>query len=478
MNRLQLRIIHKKLLLAILIASLAASHLLAQSPNIILIYADDLGARLGCQGDNLASTPNIDKLAESGVLFQNAYCQLPTCGPSRASMLTGLYPWQTGVYGNDSFRDHIPDVVTLPQLLREHGYFTARVGKIYHMGIPGGIGTPGHDDPLAWDLTVNNTGWDAKKENLAKVHKIADIGLGICPAWHAPDIPDTEMADGQGTQNAIKLMKAFHPDITGQPLMLAMGYYRPHPPMVAPKKYFDMHPLESVELPYVPENDREDIPEVAFELKGEAFNFIGESNGKHYTQAYYAAVSFIDAQVGMLINALKENNLYENSIIIFVGDQGFHLGEHGHWHKTTLFEEGTKVPLIFAGKGIENKGKKSTCITELVDVYPTLAEMLHIKTPHTMSGKSLTGILNGNPNNEKGTALTAVRQARGISLRTNRYRLTSWTIKGEKVYELYDHQNDPKELHNQALNPEYKNILTTLQSLLNEKHKPEILFTQ
>ena len=433
MNRLQINIL---VFIFLGIFSLFCAQ--ARSPNIILIYADDLGARLGCQGDKMARTPNIDKLADTGVLFQNAYCQLPTCGPSRASMLTGLYPWQTGIYGNEPIRnEHTKSVVTLPQLLRENGYFTARVGKIYHMGIPGGIGSPGHDDPLSWDLTVNNTGWDGKKENLQKVHRIADKSLGIVPAWLAPDIPDAEMADGQGTQDAIKLMKAFHPEKTGKPLMLAVGYYRPHPPMVAPKKYFDMHPLESVQLPNVPENDREDIPEVAFELKGDAFNYISESNGKKYKQAYYAAVSFVDAQVEQLIEALKRNNLYDNSIIIFVGDQGFHLGEHGHWHKTTLFEEGTKVPLILAGKGITNTGKISNSITELVDVYPTLTELIGLEKPHEMPGKSLTGILRDEAEPKIATALTAVRQASGISMRTDRYRLTSWTIDGEKVYELY-----------------------------------------
>jgi len=344
------------------------------------------------------------------------------------------------------------------------------------MGIPGGIGSPGHDDPLSWDLTVNNTGWDGKKDNLQKVHRIADKGLGIVPAWLAPDIPDAEMADGQGTQDAIKLMKAFHPEKTGKPLMLAVGYYRPHPPMVAPMKYFDMHPLESVQLPNVPENDRGDIPEVAFALKDDTFNFIGESNGKKYKQAYYAAVSFVDAQVEQLIEALKRNNLYDNSIIIFVGDQGFHLGEHGHWHKTTLFEEGTKVPLILAGKGITNTGKISNSITELVDVYPTLTELIGLEKPHEMPGKSLTGILRDEAEPKIATALTAVRQASGISMRTDRYRLTSWTIDGEKVYELYDHQSDPNEWNNLASKPKHKKTLNGLVQLLHQKYKPEKLY--
>jgi len=449
---------------------------LADKPNVILIYADDLGSRLGCSGDAMAITPNIDRLAASGVYFSNTYCQLPTCGPSRASMLTGLYPWQTGVYGNDSFRDHIPDVVTLPQLLREKGYFTARVGKIYHMGIPAGIGTPGHDDPFSWDLTVNNTGWDAKKGNLKKVHRIADKSLGIVPAWLAPGIEDAEMADGQGTLDAIRLMETFHPDKTGKPLMLAVGYYRPHPPMVAPKKYFDKYPTDSINLPIIPENDRKDIPEVAFALKGDAFNFISESDGKHYTQAYYAAVSFMDAQVGLLIDALKKNGLYDNSIILFVGDQGFHLGEHGHWHKTTLFEEGTKVPLIIAGKAVKNTGSISNAMTELVDVYPTLTDMLGMENPHEMPGKSLSASLTGDSEMGETVALTAVRQASGISMRTERYRLTSWTIDGEKVYELYDHNTDPHEWNNLASNQEYAETLNSLIYLLNQEYNPVIPF--
>lgn len=449
---------------------------LSAKPNIILIIADDLGARLGCYGDTQAKTPNIDRLADAGVRFENTYCQLPTCAPSRASMLTGLYPWQSGIYDNHPpVREALPDIITLPQFLRQHGYLTARAGKIYHTGIPGGIGSAGSDDPWSWDLTVNSTGWDAKKENLAKVHKTADRGLGIVPSWLAPQIPDSAMADGQTTLQAIRLMEAFHPRKTGQPLMLSVGYYRPHPPMVAPERYFDMHELNDIELPEVPENDREDIPAVAFELKGEAFNFIADSVGRKYTQAYYAALSFVDAQVGQLIEALKANQLWDNSIIIFTGDQGFHLGEHGHWHKTTLFEEGTQVPLIIAGHGI-NQGQTSETLTELVDVYPTLMQMLNLEAPHPMAGKSLVNQLYKNEENQEAVALTRVRQAEGISMRTSNYRLTSWTIAGEKVYELYNHQQDPREINNLANVPEYQDVLEELKIKLNQHYQPEILY--
>ncbi len=447
-----------------------------EHPNIILIMSDDLCPRLGCYGDDMARTPSIDRLAGRGVLFRRAYCQLPTCGPSRASMLTGLYPWQTGVYAGEPLRGARPEMVTFPQLLREHGYFTARAGKIYHIGIPGGIGSAGADDPFSWDLAMNNDGWDGKRENLQKVHRIADIGLGIVPAWLAAPVRDEEMADGQGTAGAIRIMEAFHPSKTGKPLMLAVGYYRPHPPMVAPEKYFDLHPVDSVELPVMPENDRADIPEVAFELKSEAFNFIPEPDAKQYTRAYYAAVSFMDRQVGKLMDALEENGLLENSVIVFVGDQGFHLGEHGHWHKTTLFEEGCRVPLIISAPGMQKAGGTSGVITELVDVFPTLCEILGIDPPAELPGKSLVPVLQDTDTQMEATALTRVRQANGISMRTGRYRFTSWNVEGEGIYELYDHRTDPHEYHNLAAGPGCENVLQEMKALLEEKYTPEILY--
>ncbi len=436
-------------------------------PNVLLIYADDLDTRLGCYGDPAARTPHLDALAARGVRFDRAYCQLPTCGPSRTSMLTGLHPWQTGVVRNEAFRKKLPDIVTLPQWLRQQEYYSVRVGKIYHMGIPGGIGQAGDDDPKSWDVAINNTGWDVRPETEAAIHRTSpEGGLGVTPSWLAGEAPEEEFSDGVGTREAIRLMGEWDPRQTGQPLFLAMGYYRPHPPMVAPKKYFDYYPPEAIQLPLVPAGDRDDIPPIAFEQQAPRFNFIPESDARHYTQARYAAVSFIDTQVGILLAALQAQGLADNTIIIFVGDQGFHLGEHGHWHKTTLFEEGCRVPLIIAVPRAKMAGRSYPLPVELVDVYPTLCDLLGAKMPHASPGQSLRAqLLDVTMPAAKTTALTFVRQG-GYSLRTERYRYTEWKGGGAGV-ELYDHQADPHEWRNLAREPAQASVVAALSRQLH-----------
>jgi len=439
----------------------------ATRPNVLLLYADDLDVRLGCYGDPAARTPNIDQLARRGVRFDRAYVQLPSCGPSRTSMLTGLYPWQTGVVENTvAFRAKLPDIVTLPQWLRSQGYFTARVGKIYHLGIPGDIGRAGSDDPKSWDLAINNTGWDARPETEATIHRPSPKrGLGVALSWLAGEAPEEEFSDAVGTREAIRVMREQDPARTGKPLFLAMGYYRPHPPMVAPKKYFDAHPLEAIQLPVVPKGDRDDIPPLAFQLREPEFNFIPESDARRYTQARYAAVSFIDAQVGLLLAAMQSQGLADNTIIIFVGDQGFHLGEHGHWHKTTLFEEGCRVPLIIAVPRARMAGRSYAWPVELVDVYPTLCDLLDLKMPHASPGQSLRAqLLDVTVPAAKVTALTTVRQG-GYSLRTARYRYTEWKG-GSAGVELYDHQSDPNEWRNLANEGDQRAVVSELSRQL------------
>jgi iduronate 2-sulfatase len=453
------------------LAALQADDESKQKPNIVLLFADDLDTRLGCYGDPMARTPHMDRLAADGVRFDRAYCQLPSCGPSRASMLTGLYPWQTGLIRNDyreTFREKLPEVVTLPQWLRQHGYFSARVGKIYHMGIPGDIGRAGDDDPKSWDLAINNTGWDVRPDTEASIHRIApEGGLGVTPSWLAGEAPEEEFSDAVGTREAIRILQEQHPAKTGKPLFLAMGYYRPHPPLVAPKKYFDFYPPAAINLPPVPAGDRDDIPLMAFEQTSPRFNFIRESDARHYTQARYAAVSFIDAQVGILLAAIRDQALEDNTIIILVGDQGFHLGEHGHWHKTTLFEEGCRVPLIITGPGSTARGQTYRLPVELVDVFPTLCDMLGLNMPHASPGQSLCPqLLDVTTPAAKTIALTFVRQG-GYSLRSDRYRYTEWKG-GDAGSELYDHTTDPHEWKNLAQATDQKAIAAQLSQQLRQ----------
>jgi iduronate 2-sulfatase len=439
-----------------------------EKPNVLFIIADDLGTRLGCYDDPMAKTPHIDQLAQKGVAFTNAYCQLPTCGPSRASMLSGLYPWETGIINNKIYlRDELPDIVTLPQLLQQNNYFTARVGKVFHLNIPNGIGTDGGDDTLSWNLRINSMGLDIKEEYEKKITFAGNGGIGTCPSWLAADIPDKMMSDGVVTTDAISIMEDFHPDKTGKPLFLAVGYYRPHPPMVAPKEYFKWYPKEKIKTPFLPENDRGDIPECAFEQKQSYFNFLPDTSAINYTQARYSSVSFVDAQVGLLMDALKQNGLDDNTVVVFVGDQGFHLGEHGHWHKTTLFEEGVHVPLIIAEPKSKMAGMKcSSSMVELVDIYPTISDMLGLELPHKMPGISLLPQLNDVIVKGKQAAVSQVRHASGFSIRTPKYRYTEWQDESNSV-ELYDHDNDPKELTNIESNPDQQLAVSQLKRELH-----------
>lgn len=435
------------------------------SPNILFIIADDLGARLGCYGDPLAVSPNLDQLAEQGVVFRNCFTQFATCGPSRASMLSGLYPWQTGITGNNKRPNEskVPHK-TLPMLFRDNGYQTIRVGKVFHMGIPGGIGEAGLDDSEAWDIAINNTGWDAVTDNFDSANHHGERGYGTRIVWSQPDIPNEQMADGAGTQEALRLMREHHPDKTGKPLMLFMGYYRPHPPMISPKSAWDQIDASQIKLPFIPDGDRDDIPEINFHLKGDDFNFVPDEVGTAYTHAYHAAINFIDTEVGKLVDGLRENGLADNTIIVFTGDQGFHLGEHGHWHKSTFFEEASRVPLIVFDPRKKAANSINHALVGLIDVYPTICELAGVRPTHKLSGKSLAPAFE---NIELSGFIEVLTQGNpgGASIRTERYRYTEWDS-GDKGAMLYDLEKDPNEFNNLISDPNYNSIANELRSRL------------
>jgi len=437
-----------------------------EKPNFLFIIADDLGARLGCYGDPDAVTPCLDRLAQQGILFKNCFTQFPSCGPSRASMLSGLYPFETGNISNGIPYETNKGFISLPRLFRQRGYVTARVGKIFHMPIPGGIGQAGTDDAGAWDVAINNSGWDGLKKNYssAKMYKSKKPGTAV--GYLSPDIKDEAMADGRGTQEALRLMVDKHPLKTGKPLMLFVGYYRPHPPLISPKSHWDQIDFSAIMLPQVPADDRKDIPKIAFQNSRSSHNHIPESVGLSYSQAYHAAVNFIDSEVAKLLAGLKKNSLDKNTIIVFTGDQGFHLGEHHHWHKSTFFEQACRVPLIIKDPRTGIRGKTSEGLCGLIDLYPTLCELAEIKPQHELSGKSLVPRLKKPTLPGKKMELTQWK-LNGVSVRDIRYRYSEWSG-GEKGSMLYDLQNDPHEFHNLVTVPEHAETVSRMKSLLSE----------
>lgn len=455
------------------------SHLLAAAtkPNILFIAADDLSCALGCYGDPIAQTPHLDRLATTGVTFLNAYNQLPLCNPTRASVMTGLRPDTIKVYDLDRhFRDEVPDAVTLSQQFMKNGWWAGRVGKIYHYNVPASIGTDGFDDPPSWQKTVNPIGRDKTDEHLvfnAEPHRKISAAL----SWLAADGKDEEQTDGMIATEAIKLME----EKKGEPFFVAAGFFRPHTPFVAPKKYFDMYPLEEMRLPFAPSDDRDDIPTAAFAHNCPIPHYgLDELTCRKAMQAYYACVSFVDAQVGRMLDALDRLDLTDNTIVVFWSDHGYHLGEHnGIWQKRTLFEQGARAPLIIRNPMSRGNGQACRRIVEFIDIYPTLTHLAGIKTPKQIEGRSLVPLLEKPVSEWNSFAITQVLRpadnrleapVMGRSIRTERWRYSDWA-EGKQGEELYDHLADPLEFNNLADNATKENlrIIKTLRIILEKK---------
>jgi iduronate 2-sulfatase len=436
----------------------------ADKPNVLFIAVDDLGTRTHCYGQPLVQSPNIDRLAARGVLFERAYCQFPLCSPSRVSLLTGLRPQTTRVFDlKTDFRDHLPDVVTLPQCFKRNGYFVARVGKLFHYGVPGQIGTSGLDDPRSWDQVVNPRGRD-KDEEAKVINYTPDRGLGSAMSFHAADGADEEQTDGQGATAAIKLLEE-HRD---RPFFLGVGFYRPHTPYVAPKRYFDLYPLEQIKLPFNPPDDHDDIPAPAANIRPLNYG-LTDQQCRECTQAYFAALSFMDAQVGRLLDALDRLKLADKTIVVLWGDHGYLLGEHGQWMKQSLFEESARVPLIIAAPGAKGNGQPCPRVVETIDIYPTLADLAGIAPPADLAGVSLRPLLENPKGQWDRPAFTQVQRKDfpGRSVRTQRWRYTEWDH-GRKGVELYDHDADPREFKNLASDPQHAAVVTRMKQLLAE----------
>lgn len=433
-------------------------------PNVLFIISDDLSCDLGCYGKKGVISPNIDALAKSGVRFDRAYVQYTVCNPSRTSFLTGLRPTTTKIVDNNTyFRKSLPNVVTLPQLFRENGYESVGLGKIFHRGLSPDDVKQEKDDPKSFDHVFY--GKTTALGNKGEGRNLTGDKLKWC-RWLAAEGTDADQADGQLTDEAVKAFAAKR----DKPIFLAVGFYRPHDPFIVPKKYFDLYEREKLDLPVTPDGYTPPFPHSlgggAFKT---AFDQFTDKERREFLHSYYAGVSFIDAQVGKLLDAIKANNLHENTIVVFIGDHGYELGARGWWNKNTLFERSCRTPLIVRDPAAKGNGKSTSSITEFVDLYPTLAARCGLKDmPKNLEGTDFRNVLNDPTAKHKEAALTVVQRGKflGRSLRTDRYRYTEWDG-GEKGVELFDHTTDHEEWKNLADDPKAMDIKADLKKQLN-----------
>ena len=450
-----------------------------------------MNTRLGTYGDPSIKTPHIDALANQGIQFDRAYVQYPQCAQSRASFLTGLYPNQTGVMGasglKKDFRDKVPLTKTLPQVFQDNGYHTARVGKIFHQMVPKGIGQETYDDKISWDERHNPKGIDR-----TRVAEIQYLGPLVTEATKKSNMnggwlsymrlggTSNDYTDGRVTEQAISILEENAKIQSTQPLFLAVGYVRPHVPFSAPERFFDLYPLDDISIEDVPEFDRNDIPSAHLSDRPYQLDMTDQEK-RIMIQAYYASISFIDEQVGKLIKKLEELKLKESTLIIFVSDHGFLLGEHELWQKPNLFENTLRIPLIISDPRSPKAGLSSDSLIELIDIYPTILELSDLEIPKYVSGKSFAALVD-RPNTPFRQSALSQSHARvtlpnlkkenifGYSLRTEHFRYTEWAG-GTHGTELYNHLYDPKENINLFDNPQYKAIGHSLKIRLAERLK-------
>ncbi|HTL30287.1 MAG TPA: sulfatase [Tepidisphaeraceae bacterium] len=431
----------------------------ARKLNVLMIVSDDLNMHLGCYGDRVVQTPNIDRFAARGMRFDRAYCQYPVCNPSRTSFLSGLYPETTGVVNQLAvLRQKMPDVVYLPEYFKSHGYFTAGIGKVQHGG---------HDD-CKWDFKFEprEKGGDEGEGDKAPA-PVAEKGkrddrLPYALSRQVED-DDPNLMDLKIAATAMNTLE----EKRDQPFFLVVGFHRPHVPHIAPKRYFDLYPLQKMQLSVVPPNDADDIPRIAIASNKNYRPDMPDAQKRDIIAAYLACVSFMDAQVGRVMEAMDKNKLWDNTIVIFMSDHGWGFGEHNWWAKASLFEPSARGPLVVVAPGFE---ANRTCgrVVEYIDLYPTLAELCALPAPAKVEGKSFAPLLRDPAQMWDKVGRTIINRPNGLgrSICDERYRYTKWP--GENVVELYDHQTDPGENTNLAKDPKFADVLKVMDKRLSE----------
>jgi iduronate 2-sulfatase len=500
----------------------------AEKPNVLLICVDDLKPLLGCYGDATVQSPSIDRLAARGVLFERAFCNQAVCAPSRNALMTGLRPTTLGIYDLETFfRKAAPDAVTLGQHFRQHGYRAEALGKIFH------VGHGNHDDAVSWSVPhwSPKGGGYALPENAGRAAKPAAKPKPASPpkgaATECADVPDSTYADGKIADEAIRRLRAAK-EKPGEPFFLAVGFLKPHLPFVAPKKYWDLYRREAFKLPAL-QTPPQGAPAFAPTNWGElrAYSDIPETGPLsdqqklHLIHGYHAATSYMDAQLGRLLDALDETGFAQNTIVVLWGDHGWHLGDHGMWCKHTNYEQAARIPLIVAAPGVAQAARrngdaasrngdaasitslegdeksrelpilaaspfrKTGALVETVDIYPTLCELAGLPAPKGLDGASFAAALRNPEAATKEAVFHAYPRApRGMgpivgrAVRTARYRLVEWKKPGAAsetaVLELYDYEKDPEETKNLAA--ERPEVVAQLRKILviQPEAKPQV----
>lgn len=459
----------KHLLATLALVSLSAFGV--ERPNVLFIISDDLTATaLSCYGNTVCKTPNIDRLASQGTRFTKAYCQGTYCGPSRASFMSGYYPHAIKMLGYGSPRPAIGERATWAQHFKNNGYHTARVSKIFHMGVPGGIekGTDGADDPASWTERFNSAGpeWKAPGdgetlENNADGRKPGPVGGNTFVVVEA-DGNDLVHSDGKTAAKAVELIKQNR----DKPFFLGVGFVRPHVPFVAPRKdYTDFLPYSRMQLPPKLKDDWADIPKAGINYKTSKNMKMDLRRQKKAVGGYYASVAFMDRMVGQVLNGLKDAGLEDNTIVIFTSDHGYHLGEHDFWAKVSLHDESAAVPLI-----IRMPGKKpAVChsLVELLDLYPTLSNLCGLEVPKHLQGKDISKMMT-DPAKEVRSAAFSVN-GKGFLLREQDWAYIAYGKNGQGDEELFDMKQDPKQFTNLAKDPKHAQIIARFQKQMANK---------
>ncbi|MBI5767015.1 MAG: sulfatase [Verrucomicrobia bacterium] len=435
----------------------------ASNPNVLFIVVDDLNPSLGCYGNTAVKSPNIDRLAARGVRFDRAYCQYPLCGPSRASFLSGRRPETTGIYVlNTPPRTALPDAVMLPQFFRERGYFTAGAGKVAH-----NLRT---SDEKSWDAYEDGPGNDPQEK--AAIESRYGGGDGR-PAWHVLDGDGSQMRDGLNAATTAKLIA--EKSAAKKSFFLAAGFHKPHLPWTAPKKFFDLYDEAKLTPPAEPAMC--DIPPIA--LQTELSGFAQPASRAGALRGYYACISYTDSRIGMLLDELDRLDLWKTTLVVLVGDNGFHLGDHGGlWAKLSAFDASTRVPLIFAGGSVP-AGRVIGAPVELIDIYPTLADLAGFPAPAGLEGRSLVSLMRGASERRPRPARTMVyhydtatkRDVLSQTVIGVSWRYTEWNG-GEAGRELYSLAPDPHEYQNRATDPALVSTLREAQAELKKSPEP------